>query len=91
MSTNTIEKKITELKELEEMANEIKNEIETIKDELKNVLAEQDTEELVIGTHIIRYTTVLSQRFDSTRLKDKLPEIYTAYLKQVTSKRFSIA
>ena len=35
MSTNTIEKKIAELKELEEMANEIKNEIETIKDELK--------------------------------------------------------
>ena len=33
MSTNTIEKKIAELKELEEMANEIKNEIETIKDE----------------------------------------------------------
>lgn len=79
MSTNTIEKRIAELKELEEMANEIKNEIETIKDELKNVLAEQDTEELVIGTHIIRYTTVLSQRFDSTRLKDKLPEIYTAW------------
>lgn len=38
MSTNTIEKKIAELKELEEMANEIKNEIETIKDELKMYL-----------------------------------------------------
>lgn len=79
MSTNTIEKKIAELKELEEMA-----------DELKSVLVEQDVEELVVGTSIIRYTTVLSQRFDSTQLKKKLPEIYTAYLKQVTSKRFSI-
>lgn len=90
MSTNTIEKKIAELKELESMADELKSEIETIKDELKEVLVEQDVEELVVGTSIIRYTTVLSQRFDSTQLKKKLPEIYTAYLKQVTSKRFSI-
>lgn len=90
MSTNTIEKKIAELKELEEMADELKAEIETIKDELKSVLVEQDVEELVVGTSIIRYTTVLSQRFDSTLLKKKLPEVYTAYLKQVTSKRFSI-
>ena len=90
MSTNIIEKKIAELKELEEMADELKAEIETIKDELKSVLVEQDVEELVVGASIIRYTTVLSQRFDSTQLKKKLPEIYTAYLKQVTSKRFSI-
>ena len=90
MSNNTIEKKIAELKELEEMADELKSEIETIKDELKSVLVEQDVEELVVGSSIIRYTTVLSQRFDSTQLKKKLPEIYTAYLKQVTSKRFSI-
>lgn len=90
MSINTIEKKIAELKELEEMENELKAEIETIKDELKGVLVEQDVEELVVGTSIIRYTTVLSQRFDSTQLKKKLPEIYTAYLKQVTSKRLSI-
>jgi len=90
MSTNTIEKKIAELKELEEMADELKAEIETIKDEPKSVLVEQDVEELVVGTSIIRYTTVLSQRFDSTQLKKKLPEVYTAYLKQVTSKRFSI-
>lgn len=91
MSNNTIEKKIAELKELEAMESELKAEIEAIKDELKGVLTEQGTEELVVGTSIIRYTTVLSQRFDSTQLKKKLPEIYTAYLKQVTSKRFSIA
>ncbi len=90
MSTSVIEKKIAELKELEEMENELKAEIEAIKDELKNVLVEQNTEELVVGTSVIRYTTVLSQRLDSTQLKKKLPEIYTAYLKQVTSKRFSI-
>ena len=95
MSNEILSAKIKELKELEQMQAELKAEIETIKDELKSVLVEQDTEELVVNTnneiHIIRFTTVLSQRFDSTQLKKKLPEVYTAYLKQVQSKRFSIA
>lgn len=90
MSNEIITAKINELKELEEMAAELKTEIESIKDELKAVLAEQEVEELVVGSNIIRYTTVLTQRFDTTQLKKKLPEIYTAYLKQITSKRFSI-
>lgn len=90
MSNEIITAKINELKELEEMAAELKTEIESIKDELKAVLADQDVEELVVGSNIIRYTTVLTQRFDTTQLKKKLPEIYTAYLKQTTSKRFSI-
>lgn len=90
MSNEIITAKINELKELEEMAAELKTEIESIKDELKAVLTEQDVEELVVGSNIIRYTTVLTQRFDTTQLKKKLPEIYTAYLKQTTSKRFSI-
>lgn len=90
MSNEIITAKINELKELEEMAAELKTEIESIKDELKAVLAEQEVEELVVGSNIIRYTTVLTQRFDTTQLKKKLPEIYTAYLKQTTSKRFSI-
>lgn len=95
MSNEILTAKIKELKDLEQMQTEVKAEIETIKDELKSILVEQDTEELIVNTsdevHIIRYTTVLSQRLDSTQLKKKLPEIYTAYLKQVSSKRFSIA
>ena len=95
MSNEILTAKIKELKELEQMQAELKAEIETIKDELKSVLVERDTEELVVNAnneiHIIRFTTVLSQRFDSTQLKKKLPEVYTAYLKQVQSKRFSIA
>jgi len=89
--THELITKINQLKELEELENELKTEIETIKDELKEELAKQNVEELVIGNHIVRYTTVLTQRFDSTQFKKKMPEIYTAYLKQVTSKRFSIA
>ncbi|MBQ9902967.1 MAG: hypothetical protein IJM51_11400 [Clostridia bacterium] len=91
MTTNEMTEKIDELRELETMQAELKEMIESIKDELKAELITLDVEELEVGTNIIRYTTVLSQRFDSTTFKKKMPEIYTAYLKQVTSKRFSIA
>lgn len=90
-TADTLEAKIEALKDLEAFAEEVKAEIDTLKDELKAVMVEREVEELVVGKNIIRYTTVLSQRFNSTELKKKLPEIYTAYLKQVTSKRFSIA
>ena len=91
MTNNELTAKIAELKELEAMQDELKTMIESIKDELKAELTEQGVEELEVGANIVRYTTVLSQRFDSTALKKKLPEIYGAYTKQVTSKRFTIS
>ena len=48
-------------------------------------------EEMIAGQYIIRYTSVLSNRFDSTTFKRVMPEIYKAYTKQVSSRRFSIS
>lgn len=91
MTTAEIIEKITELKELEGMLHEHNAEIDSIKDSLKHELNEQHSEELIAGTHIIRYTTVISNRFNSTEFKKVMPEVYKAYLKPVTSKRFTIA
>ena len=65
--------------------------IESIKDEIKRHMDTQGVDELTVGTHIIRYTTVLSNRFDSTAFKKVMPDVYKAYTKQTTSRRFSIA
>jgi predicted phage-related endonuclease len=51
----------------------------------------RDTEELNAGQYIVRYTTVLSNRFDSTAFKKVMPEVYKAYTKQTASRRFSIS
>ena len=91
MATNEMITKIEELKELEAMQDELKTMIESIKDEIKAEMQEQGVEEMEVGTHIVRYTTVLSQRFDQTTFKKKLPEFYTAYLKQSASTRFTIS
>jgi predicted phage-related endonuclease len=51
----------------------------------------RDTEELFAGQYIVRWTSVLSQRFDTTAFKKVMPEVYKAYTKQVSSRRFTIS
>ncbi len=91
LTTSAIEKKIEELKSLEALAKELETEIDSAKDEIKSVLIEKNVEELIVGAHIVRFTSVMTQRFDSTAFKKKLPELYSAYVKQVNSRRFTIS
>ena len=91
MSTIEITIKIEALKELEALIEEAKAEAETLRDSIKQELLNRNTEELTAGKYIVRWTSVLSQRFDSTALKKVMPEIYKAYTKQVSSRRFSIS
>jgi len=91
MSSNEISKKIEILQEWEKIAEEAKAEAEALRDEIKQEMMNRGTEELAAGQYIVRWTSVLSQRFDSTALKKVMPEIYKAYTKQVSSRRFSIS
>ena len=91
MSTIEITSKIEALKELEALIEEAKAEAETLRDEIKAEMLNRDTEELEVGQYIIRWTSVLSQRFDSTAFKKVMPDVYKSFTKQVSSKRFSIA
>lgn len=91
MSTIEITSKIEALKELESLIDEAKAEAEALRDEIKQEMLNRDTEELEAGQYIVRWTSVLSQRFDTTAFKKVMPDIYKAYTKQVSSKRFTIA
>lgn len=91
MSTTEITAKIEKLKELEELIEEAKNEAEAVRDEIKQEMMARDTEEMEAGQYIVRWTSVLSQRFDTTAFKKVMPDIYKAYTKQVSSRRFTIA
>lgn len=91
MSQNEMIRKIEELREWEALLEEAQTEIEALRDCIKAQMLEQGTEELQIGTYIVRWTSVLSNRFDSTAFKKEYAELYKTYTKQVASKRFSIA
>ena len=91
MSTNDLVMKVEKLKELEELLEEVKTEAESVRDEIKQEMLTQDTEELEAGQYIIRWPSVLTNRFDTTAFKKVLPDVYKAYTKQITSRRFTIA
>ena len=91
MSTIEITSKIESLRALEELIEEAKAEAETLRDEIKSEMMARNTEELTAGQYIVRWTSVLSQRFDSTAFKKVMPEVYKAYTKQISSRRFTIS
>lgn len=91
MSNSQICKTVAMLLEWEAIGEEAKAEAEKLREELKREMVSRDTQELIAGPHIIRWTSVLSQRFDATAFKKHMPEIYKRYLKQISSRRFSIA
>ena len=91
MSTIEITSKVEALKELEALIDEAKAEAESLRDEIKQEMLNRDTEELEAGQYIVRWTSVLSQRFDTTAFKKVMPDVYKAYTKQVSSRRFTIA
>lgn len=91
MSTVDIVSKIEQLKELEALIEEAKAEADKLRDEIKTEMQKRNTEELEVGKYIVRWTSVLSNRFDSTNFKRVMPEVYKAYTKQVASRKFTIS
>lgn len=91
MSTNQITSKIESLLEWEKIMAEAKAEAEALRDEIKQEMIRRNTEELAAGQYIVRWTSVLTQRFDAAAFKKTMPDIYKSFIKQITSRRFSIA
>lgn len=91
MSTHEIMSKIEALKEWESVISEAQAEAEALKDAIKAEMSLRNVEELEAGQYIVRWTSVLTQRFDSTAFKKVMPDVYKAYTKQVASRRFTIA
>lgn len=72
------------MKELEAQAEELKAEI-------KADLEEKGVDELKTKNFIIRWKEIISNRIDSKALKATLPDVYSQFLKQTSSRRFTVA
>ncbi len=90
MSTIELSTIIEKLKEWEAIQAEAAAEVEALKDQVKAEMNSRGVEELEAGQYIARFTTVLSNRFDTTCFKREHAEMYKQYTKQTTSRRFSI-
>ena len=88
MSNPNLTPKITELMELKRMRDELDAEIQAAEDEIKAAMGDEDT--LLAGPFKVTWKTITSSRLDSTALKKALPEIAARFMKQTTTRRFSI-
>ncbi len=91
MKNQEIRETVEELQELYAQADVLKAQIVARESLIKEEMKARETEELNLGNVIIRFTSVLSNRFDTTNFKKLHKDLYTAFIKQVASKRFSIA
>ena len=91
MSKNDIITKIETIRELEDLITEAQAEADALRDAIKQHMLAEGTEELEAGQYMVRYQNIVSNRFDSSAFKKALPEVYKSFIRQSTSKRFSIA
>ena len=90
MSQSEILSKVKALQEWQALLEEATAEIESLKDAIKTEMNARGVEEMDLGDQIVRWTTVQSFRLDTTSLKKYHPYVYLQYIKQVTSRRFTI-
>ena len=90
MATNELINKIEALNEWEALMEEARQEAEALRDSIKQEMLNRNTDEMEVGQYIVRWTSVLTQRFDSTSFKKAMPDVYKAFIKQSASRRFTI-
>ena len=91
MSMNELEAKVSELRELRRMADELAAEIAATEDALKAYMTANGADELHGASFKITWKEVTSSRLDSKALKAAAPELYSRFTKQTTSRRFIVA
>lgn len=75
----------------DELAMKAKAKADAIRDALKEEMLRLDTEELTAGAYILRYTSIVSNHFDSTTFKRLYGELYKDFTKPVSSRRFTVS
>lgn len=88
MSTTELLKKIKELRELQALIDEAQAEAETLRDEIKAYMGEE--EELRAGEYKITWRTVRTARLDTAAFKAAMPEVAFRFTRPFTTRRFTI-
>ncbi len=91
MKNQEIRNTVAELQDLYAKADELKAQIVEREQAIKDEMDSRELEVLDLGNVIIRFTNILSNRFDTTAFKKLHNDLYNTFLKQVASRRFAIA
>lgn len=91
MTDKQLNNRIAKLQDIEAQMKELEDAAEKIRAEIKADLEAKGEDEHNTGSFIIRWKEIISRRLDSKALKAALPDVFAAYSKESSSRRFSIA
>ena len=89
MSTNEMERKARELRQLQALIEEAQQEAEALKDAIKTAMG--DAETITAGEYKITWKSVTNARIDTRALRKALPDVAAAFTKETTVRRFCVA
>lgn len=75
----------------DELASKVKAKADAIREQIKAEMERCEVEEMIAGQYIIRWTPIISNRFDSTTFKKLYADLYKDFTKPVSSRRFSVS
>lgn len=90
LGTVAIENRIEKIREFESQKKRLEEEIEAIRNEIKQEMTNRGVDEISTKKFIIRFKEVVSNNFDSKRFKAEKPDLYEDYTVVRKSMRFTI-
>lgn len=91
MTERMLTNRIRKLKALETQQKELEKQIEEVKAELKADMDSKGIEEQRCGDYVLRYATIVSNKFNAKLFKEERKSLYERYLKPSESRRFTVA
>ena len=88
-NTTNINEVIKEIKEYQAMQDELKRQIEALKQEAVEYLESNEIDEYMCEDGKVTYREVISNRFASTEFKKVHADLYEAFTKKTSSMRFT--
>ena len=89
--TSNLENEIKDIRALDAKINEIKELKEEKENIIKTVMDNAGVEEMSIGAFCVRFQNVVRNNFNTSLFKKKYLELYNAFIKQSTYRKFSIS
>ena len=89
MKNIDLTKTVEQYKEIATQIAALERQKDALAATIKSVMGE--TEELYVGAYIVRFQVIRSNRFDTTSFKKEHADLYADFLKESTSRRFTVA
>ena len=91
MTDRQLDNRIKKLQAIEARQKELETQAEAIRNELKADLESKGEDEHNTGSFIIRWKEIINRRLDTKSLKAELPDIFSLYVQESVSRRFTVA